>query len=218
MNKKFFIIINVVFPVLFFTIFLSIIFNAGWLNVVDNTIGIFFKNCQNSFGNVFFTLISILTETVAILAYLLLLFMFKNRKKVALPLTVLVTISSFVGLIIKYSVQRTRPIFWFLLNPPFNYTFPTGFSFPSGHALNVTTFLFGLLFLVFINNKIDKTLKKILLIITSLLVLLVCLSRLWLGVHYFSDVVSGFLIAGILLNNFVYIYYNFLAKGKKKVK
>ena len=82
-----------------------------------------------------------------------------------------------------------------------------GYSFPSGHAM-VSVVLYGLLAYFsykFIKNKI---VKNIIVVINVLLVLLIGISRIYLGVHYFSDVFVGQLISLVLL----VIIINYLEK------
>ncbi len=68
-----------------------------------------------------------------------------------------------------------------------------GFSFPSGHALMSTTFYGLLIFIVYENVK-NKLLKWTLIVALCLLVLFIGISRVYLRVHYASDVVAGFCV------------------------
>ncbi len=91
--------------------------------------------------------------------------------------------------ILKQIFNRPRPLIP-LLEPV------SGLSFPSGHALMSMSFYGLLIFLVWENVK-DKTLKWSLTIFLSLWILLVGFSRIYLRLHYFSDVMAGF-AAGII--------------------
>lgn len=68
-----------------------------------------------------------------------------------------------------------------------------GLSYPSGHALVSTATFFSIAFLV-CRHLHSKTLISTVLISTALIVLLIAFSRLYLGVHYPSDVTSGILL------------------------
>jgi undecaprenyl-diphosphatase len=95
---------------------------------------------------------------------------------------------------LKELLARPRPLGEHL-------TYATGFSFPSGHAM-VSTALYGFLAylaLQYIPGRSGKIIAYILII----LVFLIGISRVYLNVHYFSDVVAGFLLGAIILLVFV---------------
>lgn len=82
-----------------------------------------------------------------------------------------------------------------------------GYSFPSGHAM-VSTVLYGLIAYIaykFINKK---WLRNSLVFVNILVIILIGISRIYLGVHYFTDVFCGFLISVI----FMVIVINILEK------
>ncbi|MYL33557.1 phosphatase PAP2 family protein [Pontibacillus yanchengensis] len=67
----------------------------------------------------------------------------------------------------------------------------TGFSFPSGHSTGAIVFYGFVIYIVFITNM-KSSVKWILNSFLGLLILLVGLSRVYVGVHYFSDILAGF--------------------------
>jgi undecaprenyl-diphosphatase len=71
-----------------------------------------------------------------------------------------------------------------------------GLSFPSGHAMMSVSFYGLLIFLVW-ENITNRTLKWGLTIFLVLFILLIGFSRVYLRLHYFSDVIAGF-AAGII--------------------
>ena len=73
----------------------------------------------------------------------------------------------------------------------------SGYSFPSGHA-TVTAALFFTLALVYCRHTDSRTGRTMMLAGAALLVLLVGISRVYLGVHYPSDVVAGWAAGGLL--------------------
>lgn len=66
----------------------------------------------------------------------------------------------------------------------------TGFSFPSGHSMASMAFYGYLIYLIFMNVK-DRKLRNLLCAGLGILVFLIGLSRIYLGVHYTSDVIAG---------------------------
>jgi undecaprenyl-diphosphatase len=85
----------------------------------------------------------------------------------------------------KYAFQRPRPL-------PFFGIAPESFSYPSGHALYATTFYTiaaaALIMLV------QSGRMQFAIVLAGALVLLVGWSRIYLGVHYPSDVIGGILL------------------------
>ena len=90
--------------------------------------------------------------------------------------------------IIKYTVQRVRP-----LPDVFD-----GYSFPSGHSTIVVVFFISLLFII---NK-----KEILSMLATFAIIAVPISRVVLGAHFLSDVIAGLLLGSIVVD-FMKVYY-----------
>ena len=95
-------------------------------------------------------------------------------------------------LIIKNIIRRDRPdkINWLITE--------SNFSFPSGHSMMATVF-YGFLTYLLHRSKLNKSVKIIILIMVLFLILLIGISRIYLGVHYTSDVIGGFLWGSTLL-------------------
>ncbi len=88
---------------------------------------------------------------------------------------------------LKFSFQRVRP-------PPFFGSEPVTYSFPSGHALFSLCF-YGGLAIVATCPITSAMLKTGVWFATALLVLAIGATRIYLGVHYPSDVLGGYLVA-----------------------
>jgi membrane-associated phospholipid phosphatase len=72
------------------------------------------------------------------------------------------------------------------------------FSFPSGHA-TISVAFYGLLFYFFIRNSSSVKTWSVLLIVASAFWILIGISRLYLCVHYFSDVIAGYILGFLWL-------------------
>ncbi|MGI8314950.1 phosphatase PAP2 family protein [Halobacillus mangrovi] len=68
----------------------------------------------------------------------------------------------------------------------------TGFSFPSGHTTGSTVF-YGFIIYLIVISPLKKGWKWLFNGLLGLLILAVALSRVYLGVHYFTDIIAGFL-------------------------
>lgn len=89
--------------------------------------------------------------------------------------------------ILKRAFHRQRPHILRLVEA-------TGYSFPSGHSM-ISFIFYGFLAYIFWINLDNKILRFIITGLFGLLVILIGLSRIYLGVHYASDVIGGF-VAG----------------------
>lgn len=104
---------------------------------------------------------------------------------------------------LKLIIARPRPSVEHLVEE-------TSYSFPSGHAM-ISLAFYGLLIYIINRTNLDKRVKKISSVMLSLLITLIGFSRIYLGVHYLSDIIGGFLVSGIYL----IIYTNILSKVAK---
>lgn len=104
--------------------------------------------------------------------------------------------SALVNFIVKLLFHRLRPHFWEL------FYIERGFSFPSGHAMGSMTLIVALLLIT--RGTVWNT---ICLVFGSLYVLLIAWTRLYLGVHYPSDILGGWLLA-IVWTVSIYLLFN----------
>lgn len=109
---------------------------------------------------------------------------------------------------LKYIIQRPRPNELRLI-------YESGYSFPSGHSMASTAFYGFLIYLIYKKVK-NKTLKITLIIVLSLLIVAICVSRIYLGVHYTSDVLGGFLLSISYLTIFTNIIDDFIGTSNLK--
>ena len=127
----------------------------------------------------------------------------------ALIIVILSMISSAVNFLVKLIVSRPRPTTH--LVDVFQHA--NGLSFPSGHVMSYVAY-WGLLFsfgIILFNQK--HWWHYVLLIIPALFVILVGPSRIYLGDHWASDVLGGYLFGGLLLGITLSIYLRLKAKG-----
>ncbi|MDP4098081.1 phosphatase PAP2 family protein [Paenibacillus sp. P96] len=136
------------------------------------------------------TLGSFWITLLAALASALWFWIRRRNKFIAVSILVSFAAMWLLNLAVKALLQRDRPSLQHL-------TEAAGYSFPSGHAMIAMGF-YGLLFAIWtIHNRIRGRSVVFPLLTGALLILLIGLSRIYLGVHYPSDVAGGY-IAGAL--------------------
>lgn len=128
---------------------------------------------------------------IILLLLSLIILIFSKDKKMGLIILINLFVSILLNLIFKGIIQRDRPLEDFLIEE-------SGYSFPSGHSM-VSMAYYGLL-MYFVFKKVDdKEIKYIIMFLLGFLILLIGFSRIYLGVHYASDVIGGFLISLVYL-------------------
>lgn len=129
---------------------------------------------------------------ISILSLVLSLWFFYKKKLI----WVISIFTSIIGSVVSmalgkhiYHIDRPQQFSWYT---------ESNFTFPSGHATIAVSF-YGLLFYFLINNTSSLRRKTLLFLIGCSLIGIIGLSRLYLGVHYLSDVLAGYLLGGVWL-------------------
>lgn len=124
---------------------------------------------------------------IFIIALTALLVIAIKNKKIGLSIFTNLVIITILNQSLKRILQRPRPTEYRIIQE-------TGYSFPSGHSMISMAFYGYLIYLIYryVKNKYIKWLSISLL---SILICLIGISRIYLGVHYTSDVLGGFLIS-----------------------
>lgn len=115
------------------------------------------------------------------------LFILIKNKKIRLSIFSNLVIITILNQLLKRILQRPRPTEYRIIEE-------TGYSFPSGHSMISMAFYGYLIYLIYKYVK-NKYIKWISIVLLSILICAVGISRIYLGVHYTSDVLGGFLIS-----------------------
>lgn len=110
------------------------------------------------------------------------------RRKILLLLSWAAAIlgNGLLNAILKATFQRSRPEF------PDPFLVETNWSFPSGHAMGAMVIYGMLTYLLILQFK--QNISKVIVLFMVALILFIGFSRLYLGVHYFSDVMAGYVV------------------------
>jgi undecaprenyl-diphosphatase len=186
-------IIKIVGVIIFLSIFFLIIFNLNnnFIGKMDEKIYLTIYSINNEkITSLFKIITNFASLSVIIVILIICMFFVKNKrtKKILLFNAILVVA---LNQLIKLIIARPRP-------ENINLIEENGFSFPSGHSMFSLAF-YGLLIYYIYNSNFRKGVKTILIIILSLLIIFIPITRIYLGVHYASDVIAGLALSAALL-------------------
>ncbi|GAB1780222.1 phosphatase PAP2 family protein [Priestia megaterium] len=146
------------------------------------------------------------TPSVAVISLFSLFFLYKvlkHRTELILFIAIIVG-SPILNELLKLLFHRARPDFHRLIQI-------NGYSFPSGHAMSAFAVYGVLSFLLW--RHIPTRWGRTLLIVTSIIMILtIGISRIYLGVHYPSDVIGGYFASGCWLAIAIWFYQRYLEK------
>lgn len=184
----------------FFAILATIVANSG-THRFDEAALLWINSHANSQFDAFFVFITDLGGVVVVTSVTALLFVYCLVKKMytkALIISLGVGGAAAVGHVLKAVFERSRPDLWQWLITE------TNFSFPSGHAIGSSALALCIVVVLW------RTKWRIYALVGALIyVLMVSFSRLYLGVHYPSDIVGGWLLSAAwvaLITNSIYLY------------
>lgn len=131
-----------------------------------------------------------------------------KNKRVSILILLNLIISTTLNQVLKFIIQRPRPTEFRIIDEK-------GYSFPSGHSMVSAAFYGFLIYLIYKNIK-NKYLKWGLITLLSCIVILIGTSRIYLGVHYASDVIAGILISISYLIIFTHFSKEFMKNEQKQ--
>ena len=158
------------------------------------------QSLKNEYLTVFYKMITIIADTYqsAIITILIVASLYiKKHYREALFLAITMSACGIAMPLLKNIFSRERPDFYRLIEI-------SGYSFPSGHTTSATTMYLTLAIVVLsIMNKLNK---YFIFSIAVIGIVIIDSSRIYLGVHYPTDVMAGICL-GISIVSTVYVLY-----------
>ena len=139
-----------------------------------------------------FTVIGSSIPMLLLLATVVAAFRFARLPRQAMMMAIAMAGALVIELSLKHVFHRARP------QPYFNVPLPTSYSFPSGHALSAACF-YGMLALLVAARVRRRSYRIAIWTVCGLMIAMIGISRIYLGVHYPSDVVGGYTTACVWL-------------------
>ena len=201
------IVICVVAMILFFVVMIDVFVNHTtaydeWATdvVVDGL--------RNDNMTIIMKSITFLGSAYTIIIGLISMFIIDKDKRNVIVASITILVAFLLNNLLKIIIQRPRPISYSLINE-------TGYSFPSGHSMVSTAFYGFLIYLAYKNIK-DKKKRYLIMGLLLFIILSICISRIYLGVHYLSDTIAGFCLSVSYLTIFLSLTYKYVNIGEEK--
>jgi undecaprenyl-diphosphatase len=159
---------------------------------IDSVVSSWAVSVQGSSFDQFFIFLGHYSQAILIGLSLVVLFLLyiKRKKKESLILVISLASGYILEQIIKLIVQRPRPLIQLVAE--------TSYGFPSGHSIFATILFFMVIY--FYKEKIKSRFFKIFFIsLNVLLILLVGFSRIYINVHWLTDIIGGFALGFAIL-------------------
>ena len=149
----------------------------------------------------------LIPANLVLIAYFLFI---KKHKWYSIKIPVIAIGGVLLMFLLKTIFNRPRPLIP-LLEPV------KGLCFPSGHALMSVAF-YGLLIFIIWENVKDRVVKWSLTVICLVIILLIGFTRIYLRLHYFSDVIAGFAAGVIWLSVSIWVVRRFEMISRRKIE
>lgn len=132
---------------------------------------------------------------LAFASFLFVLFLVISNRKVGFLMSINLFIAYMFSVLFKNVFRRERPL-EMLVDKPFD------FSFPSGHTICSIVF-YG--FLIYVVSKLVKNvnIRRLINFFLVIIIVLVPFSRVYLGVHFLTDVLAGVILGIVCLLSFI---------------
>ena len=193
-NKK--IIFFSIIPIII-VIFVLLFFLINGIYRTDTHILNYIRNFVNDDLTTFMKFITSFCSLVVMITIAIILVIILKRKNITVLIFGNMIFVIILNFILKLIFSRQRPLSYMLIDE-------SGYSFPSGHSMVGIAF-YGMI--IYITYKLIKKvwLRRIFTISLAVLIALIGFSRIYLGVHYPSDVIAGFAFGYMFLILFLLI-------------
>lgn len=187
---------------------MALLYSGSSLKSLDSSIIAFVQGMESPAMTAimkFFTFIGagLPIVIIAVIIVIILYFVLGHRRELILFATAVLG-SALLNVLLKLLFHRTRPDIHRLIEV-------TGFSFPSGHAMAAFSLYATLIFLLWKHASTGYA-RALLILIGSAFIAAIGISRIYLGVHYPSDVIAGYLASGFWVFLSIWLYRRYIIK------
>ena len=179
---------------------------TGLTEEFDTKVFYWIQNTFAPFLDIPFKIITTLGNPKSVIAIIVILLIIpKVNKNIGIPTALITLVSWIANETVKALVSRQRPEFMLFEE--------TSYSFPSGHAMNSTALYLSILFSLLLVVK-NKKARILICVFCILMPFLTGLSRVYFGVHFLTDVFSGWALGAFISIIGFRIYRRFTANER----
>ncbi|ENQ3106419.1 undecaprenyl-diphosphatase [Bacillus sp. 491mf] len=186
---------------------LSFSYETSCIDQFDHVISNYIQSFRNEYFTAYFVWMSYIGSKKVYFPVMFILFTYfliRRRYMTAILLMINFYGSRYLNYILKAWYERTRPDISQLVTA-------TGYSFPSGHAMNAVAFLGFIAYITITEHRLQLYQKLLLIVIACFLIFSISISRIYLGVHYPSDILAGWAAGGSWLILCIMFHQTFLS-------
>ena len=173
-------------------------------NIIDKTIYNIVISTKSDITTTIFKIITSFAGVKFIILACIIIVFIKKLKHLRYLIILNVINDTTINSILKLIFKRERPIDLMIVEE-------TGYSFPSGHTM-IAAIFYGFIIYLVSKSKYKKKTKIVINTILTILILLIGISRIYLGVHYATDVIASYLIS----ISYLIIFIHFVEKYQPK--
>lgn len=183
---------------------------SGHASSLDDPVRRFFYGLRNDVMTPFIIGITHMSHTKFITALCLILLILRPTRKIyGIPVSAGAILVTILNKTIKHIVQRMRP------GDIRHLVHEGGFSFPSGHSIT-SMFVYGLLLYLILTHVKKRWLRNLLAAMAAIPMILVGPSRIYLGVHYPTDVLAGWCLGFAALMAVIEVLQRIKSRRERK--
>lgn len=168
------------------------------------------ENLRSDFLTPVMKFITILGGSYVVIGIAVLSFLILSNKRWSFLISLNLVFVFLLSQGLKFLIQRERPFGYHLV-------IEKGFSFPSGHSMVSAAFYGFIIYLISQNCK-SKIVKVCSVVLVIIFILLIGISRVYLGVHYMSDVIAGFFLSAFYLILYIKVINQYIDGRKRNEK
>ncbi|MFH1917829.1 MAG: phosphatase PAP2 family protein [Nanoarchaeota archaeon] len=188
-EKRRILILSVISLSVFLIVLMFVIFGKVSLDYFVSNLA---QKMWNPTTNGFFIFMGDYSQSIMIgVAIIITIFLYLQKKKHSLIFASTLISGHILKEVLKLIIQRGRPAIQMIQE--------TGYSFPSGHSIS-SIILFSFIIYFYKDEIKNKAGRAIFIFINIFLILLAGFSRIYLNVHWFSDVIGGYALGFFLFN------------------
>lgn len=207
-NNKFKIYGLIVFIATFVFIGVAVGVQTGYLDGFDDAVRYRVYSMRSDKLTVFWRFITHSGDRYVVIILGIILLLIKSlREKYGVKFAIAALSSTALYQIMKYIFQRPRPDLALRLIEQ------GGYSFPSGHSMNCLV-SFGILIYLLLRYCENRRLAKLLSFGLGLLTILIGFSRVYVGVHYPTDIIGGWSLGIAVLVAMIYAFEKFDSRSE----